>query len=397
MIKRLQIRNYRNHIETDLNLEPLTVFIGPIASGKSNVFKALLLLHSTLHRRLEELFPPGVGEFRWVRSRWAKTTEAIAFTVEIEDIEGFPGQRARYELEIAEAPLGVFVARERLERYGGEFGDTPGQLVFERDMRGGELGEFGVFEANASTVLFRVLRIQERGVADLEETVNFARAVAKSLSVYGFYHLEVSQLSKPSDLEDSKKIGYRGERMPAFLSYLRDNAEYNYQKIVDEIKQLLPKLKDIFLTWTSKELLGMSLKFSGQTGLISASDVSDGTLLTLGLLCIIHQPEPLNILSIEEPENGLNPGRLKWLFERLVNLAYPPAKIQPVQVLVSTHSPYILDFFKDKPETVHIVEVEDGKAKVISLADILRELPEDEQSRGVSLGHQWYMGLFGGL
>lgn len=397
MIRRLQIRNFRNHVDTDFPLEPLTVFIGPVASGKSNVFKALRLLQSTLHRRPEELFPPGLGEFRWVRSRWAKTTEAIAFTVEIEEIEGFPEQRARYELELAEGPSGIFVAHERLERYGGPLGEKPGQLVFDRGIRGGRLGEFGHFDPHDPTVLCTVRRRREQEGEDNEETIRFARAVAHFLSLYGYYHLEVSQLRRTSEQEQSSRLGYQGESLPAFLSTLRNTPEYavHFERILEEMRQLLPDLEDILITLTRNDQLGVSFQFSGQNGFIAAPDTSDGTLLTLGLLCILNQPNPPNLLSLEEPENGISPGRLKWLFERLVALAYSRGNGRPVQTLISTHSPYILDFFRDQPGAVRVVETEEGHARVRSLVDILSEMPEDERSREVPLGHQWYMGLFG--
>ena len=96
MITRLQIRNFRSHKESDFTLEPLTVFIGPVASGKSNIFKGLLLLQSTIHRTPGEYFSPGVWGFRYVRTRDAKTTEAIEFCVEATGLEGFPGETARF-------------------------------------------------------------------------------------------------------------------------------------------------------------------------------------------------------------------------------------------------------------------------------------------------------------
>ena len=81
MITHLRLINYRSHADTTLRFEPLSLMVGPVAAGKSNVFKGLMLIQNSIHRSLVELFPPGLGEFHWVRSRWADETAPIGFEV----------------------------------------------------------------------------------------------------------------------------------------------------------------------------------------------------------------------------------------------------------------------------------------------------------------------------
>src|SRR5687768_1349246 len=71
MIKHLRFINFRSHSDTSIALQPINLLIGPVAAGKSNLLKGLLFIQNSVHRTLIELFPPGLGEFQWVRSRWA--------------------------------------------------------------------------------------------------------------------------------------------------------------------------------------------------------------------------------------------------------------------------------------------------------------------------------------
>lgn len=40
MLTSLRLINYRSHSNTVVELRPLNLFIGPVAAGKSNIFKA---------------------------------------------------------------------------------------------------------------------------------------------------------------------------------------------------------------------------------------------------------------------------------------------------------------------------------------------------------------------
>ena len=59
MLKRIKIQGYKSLVDLELNLKPLSVFVGPNASGKSNFLDALQLLSRiTTCQALEEAFAP---------------------------------------------------------------------------------------------------------------------------------------------------------------------------------------------------------------------------------------------------------------------------------------------------------------------------------------------------
>jgi predicted ATPase len=94
----------------------------------------------------------------------------------------------------------------------------------------------------------------------------------------------------------------------------------------------------------------------------------------------------------------LHPRLLRELRDALYRLSFPSdfgIKRAPVQVVVTTHSPFFLDLFKDHPEQVIIAEKKnDGTATFKNLSDDkeLRELIGD-----APLGEVWYSGVLGGV
>ena len=139
------------------------------------------------------------------------------------------------------------------------------------------------------------------------------------------------------------------------------------------------------------------MSFKEHRGYISALDLSDGTLFTLGLLCVLHAPRQPAILCIEEPETGLHPRLLRWLFDHFMELAYPPEGTPPVQVLISTHSPYLVDFFGNMQDCIQIFGQSEGRTQISALSTLQREKLHLSPETDEPVGHLWASGLYESL
>ncbi len=394
MLTRLHMVNYRSHGDTTLELAPLNLLIGPVAGGKSNVFRALLVIQNSVHRSLVELFPPGIGDYHWVRSRWADETDPIAFELEVDELCSFPGQPAQYVLRIADSPNGLYVLEETLARQPP---DEPSVWVFQRRSRYHRVGESTQVDPYAPTML-NLVRHHDPRVSLNASNLDFAREATRALSSFGYFHLETSRLSALGMGQDWDRIGYYGERLPDFIAHLKSDPDryHVYEAILQEMREVLPQLEEIIVTQTRTERQGIAMSFAGQRGHTAAPDLSDGTMFTLGLLCIIHSPRRPALLCIEEPETGLHPGRLRWLFDRLMGLAYPPEGQSRTQILISSHSPYLVDFFSDMQDCVKVVDRVDGRSRITPLREVQAALHHEPEA-DESIGHQWATGLFEGL
>jgi predicted ATPase len=393
MIRRLSLKDYRNHADTTLVLGPMTLLVGPSGAGKSNLFKALVLLQNSLHRTLAELFPPGLGEFHWVRSRFADETASIGFEVELDELREFPGESALYSLAIADGPRGLYVHKETLQRRRGK---EPWEWVFRRFSKLQSISGFGEVDPEESPTLLNLTMHPGPKMDRKAPAVRFGRAVSLALSRVGYFHLMVSNLKALGNGQPVEHLDYYGSRMPDFLAWTREAEEAAgvFKTIEGELREILPTLDKLMVTQVDVERQGIALALRGHRGTIAAPDLSDGTLLTLGLLCVLHGPKPPHLLCIEEPENGLHPRRLRWLFDRLLGLAYPSGKTA-VQVLLTTHSPQVVDLFRDMQDAVQVVESVEGRARVTSLREVRAKLHDEGDDVGI--GQAWATGLFEGL
>ncbi len=95
---------------------------------------------------------------------------------------------------------------------------------------------------------------------------------------------------------------------------------------------------------------------------VSAADLSDGTLRFLFLLAALANPLPPPLIAIDEPETGLHPSMLPIVAE------YARDAANRTQVILTTHSPELLDAFGNQPPTTTVVEWKDGQTVLRVLA-----------------------------
>jgi len=117
----------------------------------------------------------------------------------------------------------------------------------------------------------------------------------------------------------------------------------------------------------------------------------------LAVLALAFDPAPPSVICIEEIDRGIHPRLLREVRDALYRLSYPESfgeKRAPVQIVATTHSPYLLDLFKDHPEEVVIAQKEGQTARFERLVDRpdFRELLNEGP-----LGDIWFSGILGGV
>lgn len=212
------------------------------------------------------------------------------------------------------------------------------------------------------------------------------------------FSLEPSKMGQPVDAREVKELTRNGGNLVGALTHLRDKDEDAYDHLRAELQRWLPEFDSIGFENDENGYRRLNLRQKATKKPIPASQLSEGTLLALALLTIIYQQNKPTVIGLEEPDRGLHPRLLRDVRDALYRLSFPEQfglKRQPVQVVVTTHSPYFLDMFKDHPEQIIIAEkLTDGSASFKSLADDqeLREMIGD-----APLGEVWYSGVLGGV
>jgi len=205
-------------------------------------------------------------------------------------------------------------------------------------------------------------------------------------------------MTNPVDPELYGPLNSDGSNLAQAITFLRDKDEDAYNALRAEMQQWIPEYDGIGFDLEENNRRKLTLRQKISRKQIPASQLSEGTLLALALLTIVHQPDAPTLIGLEEPDRGLHPRLLRELRDALYRLSFPAdfgIERPPIQVVITTHSPLFLDLFKDHPEQVIIAEKSsDGSATFKNLSDDaqLREIIGD-----APLGEVWYSGILGGV
>lgn len=186
-------------------------------------------------------------------------------------------------------------------------------------------------------------------------------------------------------------LGHDAER---FLALRREFCEYfpQFRSVRIESVPALHRQYSESGQHQTHPMAGKGIFFETADGrAIRAQQASDGAILFLGLLALIQSPEPPKLLLIEEPEKGVYPKRLEEVIGLIRRLQEdPPSGRTAPQIIMTTHSPYLLSSFR--PEEVTLMVRRDGGRGPVE-ARPLRDAPHIEERLGRGefyLGELWY-------
>ena len=211
------------------------------------------------------------------------------------------------------------------------------------------------------------------------------------------YSLDERAIASAVPLQPVIELAPDGAGLAGVLDRMRDENPEQFEALNEEVARLLPEFDRILFDTPGAGMRSIKLRLRGGHGTIRAADLSQGTLLALALLTIAYLPNPPAIIGIEEPDRGIHPRLYRDIQAALYRLAYPESfglTRDPVQVIVTTHSPFLLDLHRDTPEEIIIAEKTGTGAEFHRLIDRpeLTAILDD-----VSLGEAWYSGVLGGV
>ncbi|HEU4386747.1 MAG TPA: AAA family ATPase [Blastocatellia bacterium] len=159
----------------------------------------------------------------------------------------------------------------------------------------------------------------------------------------------------------------------------------------------LPEFDRVLFETPSQGMRSFSLRTRVGGHGIPAADLSQGTLFAVAFLTLAYLTEPPAIVCFEEPDHGIHPRLLREIRDGMYRLAYPEdykERRDPVQVISITHSPYLLDLYRDHPEEIVIAHKDENGAHFEPLSQN-RDL--EALLKDAPLGEVWYSGILGGV
>ena len=204
-------------------------------------------------------------------------------------------------------------------------------------------------------------------------------------------------MAAPVAAAEGAELASNGHNLAAVLSTMRAERPETFAQLETEFRRALPDYAGIETRVVGEGMLELGLRLAGGNEVITADNASQGALYTLAVLTLSFALRPPTLLCLEEADRGVHPRLLREVRDALYRLSYPASfgeKRPPVQIVATTHSPYLLDLFRDHPEEIVIAHKKGRSAtfeRLSERADVREILAEG------SLGDLWFSGILGGV
>lgn len=407
-IKRVCVDGYKNLVDCEIELHDFNVLVGPNNSGKSNfleifTFVNALLFGSEDHKK--NIFenaatPRGHSSTCHIDGHKCKP---ISVSFLFEHTENNICREIEYSLSIecADPFIGIGAKQKDIgfvsEHLTAKDKTKTGKPVtlFNRDRdnlkakRDGRFSNHKIDRMRSAIVAINVLFPDNQG---LDPLFPLAMKVLHELFATRVVFISPNEVRK--NLNQGKGIAYDPSRatsldiLPAIAEIKKDQALYSqFENVLcqvldieaasfasipypEEVRKSLKEAPEVFHMFL--------LKMAGQP----PSDIrnfSDGTLMVVAILMLLLSPEKnCPLICIEEPENCLHPKALKTL------LAYLKQKTTDFQILLTTHSPFLIN--QVSPEDVTVARVQDDGSTHFERISNIKELHRKLRKNFFSFG-----------
>lgn len=361
MLTKLKVENYKSLRNIEIELGKFNVLIGANASGKSNFLDCLAFLSETIGRgNINKAFEARGGFERIIFGGETKNNIKI-FSEFLLDRELF-----QYTLSVGSGGIieeGLVVGNKKT--LISRTSPRKGYIIGEGD----KLREVGS-NANASLVF------QERNEPSIQKVYQY-------LISWKLYQFITSDMRKVLPARKSFDLGKTGDNLALVLLSLNNERRKVFHKVEDILKQGIAEIDELQSPLTDDGQTYIALREKGFERAFDYYQLSDGTLKLLAYITAIALEES-KLVCFEEPEN--------FIHHRLLELLVEILRKSDKQVLLSTHSPYFVDFVQ--PEEVIVLNKEGNETKVqrIENPEKLREV-----LREIGLGELWHSGEIGGI
>lgn len=352
MIKRIRIQNFRSLVDVTVDLDPLTVLIGRSGTGKSNFVQAIRFLRDSLNSR--NLHPNSLGgapRVLHVARQQVPISYQLTFSVTGLDGEfgyflAFDPKRGQIEESLSAGGRMVF------HQAAGNWAVTPGVASAPPGPNGIMLG----------------------AIPGLQESTFAYVALRSGIGCYDFPGDVLAGQGNQGQPAD-RGFADRGDNYLLVADRILSDLTktQNWTRIVKGMKAVNRAASGLTLNVPNPDHLYVGHQLNGRLLSFDVRQESEGFRRFLAHLLALYQNPPKQTLIFEHPEAGLHPGALESLAEEFKDCPEDGRG----QVVLTTHSPQLLDYFP--VESIRVVDIQDQTTRIGPLA------PEQAESVRESL------------
>jgi predicted ATPase len=342
----IHFHNFKALRKTTLPLGRFTLIVGPNGSGKSTAVEALKFVSS-----------PGGYKFNRIVTAGLKDSKS---TVEVS-----------IDWKRASSP------------------EAKADIPYQPEV----VSKAGWWRSGTSPQPFGPVHTKLLGGMDAQ-SIDLLTTILSGIRIFSF---DPEAIAAPVQTHPNPELLPNGSNLAAVLDALTDSDPERFEDLNRELHRWLPEFDRVLFETPKPGMKRFLLRTSVGGHKYSASDLSHGTLFALAFLTLAHLPSPPPILCFEDPDRGIHPRLLREIRDGMYRLAFPENFEEtrpPVQVIATTHSPYLLDLYKDHPEEIIIAHKDEQGVHF----ERLSEKPNiGEVLEGAPLGDVWYSGILGGV
>lgn len=334
-----------------MQLGPLTFLVGRNGSGKSNFLDALRFVADALNFSLDHALRDrgGINDVRR-RSRGHPNHFSIGFVFALPK-----GATGHYGFSIGSRPRGGYEVQTEV-------------CIFQKEY----------FKVNNGNVTTSSVKAAPAAATDRLYLVNASglsefRPVYDAFSRMGFYSLNPDSIRDLQDPNPGDVLLRDGSNLTSVLAQLPPSVK---KHVEEYLAVVVPGVHAVDVKgFGPKETLEFRQDVAGDKypWRFLANNMSDGTLRVLGILVALFQGDQnaqkrVPLVGIEEPEIALHPAAAGVLLDGLRDAAHK------TQVIVTSHSPDLLDNKDLDVDSILAVEAQNGTTAIAGVDDVGRSL-----------------------
>ena len=357
-LRRMHVLGFRSISAQEVDFDNPTFFVGRNGSGKSNLADAFAFLSEAMVSPLQGVIEQR-GGFAAIAHRSSARGRPTNLTLAVRlSNPGGDTTDANYSIDLRSRKDYDFeIARERCDviRADGS------RRAFERRTIRGETVWDSKIDALAPAIEPNALALPLVG------GYRPFRAVFGFLSRMRTYRIEPAVMRAMQEPDGGAELRSDGRNAASVLRQIQRSPEHRV-RIRQLLESVVPGTIDVR---TKRHGNKLTLEFTqdrarAEPVKFEAFSMSDGTLRVLGLIMAVFQRPAPSVLVVEEPEASMHPGALGSILD-VLQLAS-----QSMQVVVTTHSPDILDAKWIEDRHLRILSWEHGSTRISPVSQAVR-------------------------
>jgi predicted ATPase len=352
-IRRLRLRNYKSIASCDLQMLPLMFLVGPNGAGKSNCLDGLRFVADGLRESLDHALRSR-GGIHEVRRRSGGHPNHFSIEIFFQLPEGTSG---KYGFRIGAQPQGGFEVQEESCAVirGSDASKTDSFLV-----KRGQVQESSLATPPAASP-DRLYLVNMSGFPEF-------RPLYEALSRMSFYNLNPDRIRDLQSPDAGDRLDRDGSNLASVLGRMTREEPQAKDRIERYLAQVVPGIAGVSAKVVGpKETLEFRQRMRGgkDPWKFFAANMSDGTLRALGVLISLFQSASgVPVVGLEEPEAALHPAAAGVLRDSLRDAS------RQTQVLVTSHSPDLLDDRSINPASIVAVLSREGTTQLGPIREV---------------------------